>query len=134
VGNGCEMRCGTRGSDSITDKAGAVLGGGARPTAVVPALFSTGRKKKAGWAKRPSRPVGWLGRLGQKLKEILFEIKIRFLYLPRLWKFAQEDLGGILTQGFFLNSSRILKDFRKNTICHVINASLSPIKLRKSFS
>jgi hypothetical protein len=25
------------------------------------------------------------------------ELKIRFLNLPRLWKFAQGDLGGILT-------------------------------------
>jgi hypothetical protein len=50
-------------------------GGDTRPAAAVPALFSTGRKKKAGWAgraKRPSRPVGRLGRLGQKLKEIPF--------------------------------------------------------------
>jgi hypothetical protein len=39
--------------------------------------------------------------------------KIGFLNLPRLWKFAQGDLGGIWTQGFFLNSSRLLKDFRK---------------------
>jgi hypothetical protein len=35
------------------------------------------------------------------------------LNLPKLWKFAQGDLGGILTQGFFLNSSRILNNFRK---------------------
>ncbi len=28
-------------------------------------------------------------------------------------KFAQKDLGGILRWGFFLNSSRLLKDFRK---------------------
>jgi hypothetical protein len=58
--------------------------------------------KKAEWA-------GWLlGRLGWKLKKIV--IKIEFLNLPSLWKFAQGDLGGILTQGFFLNSSRLLKD------------------------
>jgi hypothetical protein len=43
-----------------------------------------------------------------------FQIKkIRFLNLSRLWKFAQGDLGGIWTQGFFLNSSRLLMDFRK---------------------
>jgi hypothetical protein len=40
-----------------------------------------------------------------------FGIKIEFLNLPRLWKFVQGDLGEILTQGFFLNSSRILRDF-----------------------
>jgi hypothetical protein len=37
----------------------------------------------------------------------------RFLNLPRLWKFAQGNLGGILTWRFFLNSSRLLKYFRK---------------------
>jgi hypothetical protein len=41
------------------------------------------------------------------------ELKIGFFNLPRLWKFAEGDLGGILTWGFFLNSSRLLKDFRK---------------------
>jgi hypothetical protein len=35
------------------------------------------------------------------------------LNLPRLWKCVEGDLGGILTSGFFLNSSRLLKDFRK---------------------
>jgi hypothetical protein len=68
-----------------------------------------------GWAegqcaKRLNMPAGRLDRLG---REILFKIKINFLNLPRLWKFAQGDLGGIFTQGFFLNSSRLLKDFRK---------------------
>jgi hypothetical protein len=43
--------------------------------------------------------AGWLlGRLGRKLKKILSKIKIRILNLPMLWKFAQGDLGGILTQ------------------------------------
>jgi hypothetical protein len=41
------------------------------------------------------------------------ELKIGFLNLPRLWRFVEGDLGGILTWGFFLNSSRLLKDFRK---------------------
>jgi hypothetical protein len=31
----------------------------------------------------------------------------------QLWKFVQGDLEGILTWEFFLNSSRLLKDFRK---------------------
>jgi hypothetical protein len=85
------------------------------------------------WAERLNRPAGQLGRLDRNGREILFEIKIRILNLPRLWKFAQGDLEGILTQGFFLNSSRILKDFRKKTICHAMNATLSQIKLRKTF-
>jgi hypothetical protein len=56
-----------------------------------------------------------VGRLatGLEAEKNLFRIKIGFLNLPSLWKFVQGDLGGILTQGFFLNSSRILKDFRK---------------------
>jgi hypothetical protein len=47
------------------------------------------------------------------LKKNSFVIKIDFLNIPRLWKFAQGDLGGIWTQGFFLNSSRLLKYFIK---------------------
>jgi hypothetical protein len=31
--------------------------------------------------------------------------------LARICEFLQGDLEGIWTQGFFLNSSRILKDF-----------------------
>jgi hypothetical protein len=47
------------------------------------------------------------------LKKISFPIKLEFLNLPRLWKFVEGDLEGILRWGFFLNSSRLLKDFRK---------------------
>jgi hypothetical protein len=65
----------------------------------------------AGWAKK-AEWAGWLlGRLGRKLKKNPFRIKIGFLNLARLCKFAQGELGGILTQRFFLNSSRLLKDF-----------------------
>jgi hypothetical protein len=79
---------------------GARPGGPARPAWLL-------RAKKAGWA-------GWpLGRLGRKLKKISFLIEIEFLNMSRLSKFAQGDLGGIWTQGFFLNSSRLLKYFRK---------------------
>jgi hypothetical protein len=64
------------------------------------------------------RPVGWLGQRpsgprgqpGINQEKRNFQIKIRFLNLPRLWKFVEGDLGGILTLGFFLNSSRLLKD------------------------
>jgi hypothetical protein len=55
-----------------------------------------------------------MGSAGPKIrKKRNFRIKIGFLNLPRLWKFVEGDLGGILTLGFFLISSRILKDFRK---------------------
>jgi hypothetical protein len=53
------------------------------------------------------------GPIGPEAEKNPFRIKIGFLNLLWLEKFAQGDLGGILTQGFFLNSSRILKDFRK---------------------
>jgi hypothetical protein len=54
------------------------------------------------------------GSAGPKIrKKRNFWIKIGFLNLPRLWKFVEGDLGGILIWGFFLNSSRLLKDFRK---------------------
>jgi hypothetical protein len=64
-GNGRWMQCGARGSGSMAGEAGAAWGGGERPVAAVPALFSTGREKKAGWAgwakkagkaARPTRP------------------------------------------------------------------------------
>jgi hypothetical protein len=58
----------------------------------------------------------WLGRKAGRAEsdgENSFPNKIWFLHIPRLWKFSQVDLGRILTWGFFLNSSRLLKDFRK---------------------
>jgi hypothetical protein len=45
-----------------------------------------------GWAERPDGP---------KAEENYFRIKFGFLNIQRLWKFAQGDLGGILTCGFF---------------------------------
>jgi hypothetical protein len=53
------------------------------------------------------------GPIGPKVEEIFFLRKIKILNIPRLWKFAQGDLGVIWTQEFFLNSSRLLKYFRK---------------------
>jgi hypothetical protein len=37
------------------------------------------------------------GSAGLKEKKRVFELKIGFLILPRLWKFVEGDLGGILT-------------------------------------
>jgi hypothetical protein len=59
---------------------------------------------EAEWAARSA---------GLKSRKRISELKFRFLNLPRLWKFVEGDLGGILTWGFFLNSSWLLKDFRK---------------------
>jgi hypothetical protein len=71
----------------------------------------------------------WWGRLGRKGEEERWatagpeigncqiqEIKsFRILFgiwiFGKLWKFAQGDFEGILTWGFFLKSSRLLKDF-----------------------
>jgi hypothetical protein len=55
------------------------------------------------------------------------------LNLPRLWKFAQDDLGGILRWGFFLNSSRLLKDFRKIYYAMPCNASYTRFIFGKFF-
>jgi hypothetical protein len=77
---------------------------------------------KVGFGLREER--GQRGRLGRRLsgpvrvagpkvKKKDFELKIRFLNLLGLWKFAQGNLGGILKWGFFLNSSMLLKYFRK---------------------
>jgi hypothetical protein len=72
--------------------------------------------------------AGWpLGRLGRKWRKILFQIKIGFLNLSRLWKFVERDLGGILAWGFFLNSSRLLMDFRKIKYAMPCNA-MHPIQ------
>jgi hypothetical protein len=78
-------------------------GKGARPGGLAQPAASLGAKK-AGWL---------LGCLGGKLKEKSFRHKIWVLNILGLWKFIQGDLGGILIWGFFLNSSRLLKDFRK---------------------
>jgi hypothetical protein len=75
-----------------------------------------------------SRPVrAGLGRMGQNPKKIPFRIKIKFLNIARLWKFAQGDLVGILTSGFFLNSSRLLKYFRKMKYAMPCYATLGKI-------
>jgi hypothetical protein len=108
------MRCGAQGIGSRAVEVGAARGGGERPTVVVlPALVLKDEEdvRWAEWAKRPSRLVRRLGQLGQKVKEIPFGIKIRFLDLHGFWKFVQGDLGGILIQRFLLNSSRLLMDF-----------------------
>jgi hypothetical protein len=67
---------------------------------------------RARWAGRDcfalretARSVGWLGQRpngprgppGQKQRKKVFELKIGFLNLSRLWKFVEGDLGGILT-------------------------------------
>jgi hypothetical protein len=65
-----------------------------------------GKKERGPWL---GRKAGWAESDGENS----FPNKIWFLNIPRLWKFAQGDLEGILTWGFFLNSSRLLKDFTK---------------------
>jgi hypothetical protein len=41
-----------------------------------------------------------LGRMGWNLRRVLFWIKIGFLNIPRLWNFAQGDLGGMSHEDF----------------------------------
>jgi hypothetical protein len=55
---------------------------------------------RSAWPLGPKGRVGWLGlpgRSGRKSKKISFLITIEFLNMPMLWKFAQGNLGGILT-------------------------------------
>jgi hypothetical protein len=54
-------------------------------------------EKAGGWLGGEAGRAAWpLGRLGRKRRKILFRIKIGVLNLPRLWKFVERDLGGIL--------------------------------------
>jgi hypothetical protein len=53
-----------------------------------------GIRRPAGRSGPARARLGWMG---QNLRNIPFQIKIEFLNIPRLWKFAQGDLGGILT-------------------------------------
>jgi hypothetical protein len=48
-------------------------------------------------AGRSGPARGGAGPDGPKSEENSFLKKIKFLNIARLWKFAQEDLGGILT-------------------------------------
>jgi hypothetical protein len=101
-GNGRQMQCRARGNGSMVGKAGATLGGGARPAVVALHYFSAegGRRgrvgrvgqkaeqvdgaagwswaNKASWAKRLDRLAGLLGRLGQNLKRKPFGKKMDF--------------------------------------------------------
>jgi hypothetical protein len=47
------------------------------------------------------------------VREKDFWIKNWIFEFTKALKFVKGDLGGILTWGFFLNSSRLLKDFRR---------------------
>jgi hypothetical protein len=46
---------------------------------------------------RSGRGCSGLGRMGRNRRKNYFQIKFEFLNIQRLWKFAQGDLGGILT-------------------------------------
>jgi hypothetical protein len=60
------------------------------------------------------RELGQPSRIpGEYSNENRFSNFKHFLNLARLGKILQGDLGGILSWGFFLNFSRLLKDFRK---------------------
>jgi hypothetical protein len=90
---------------------------------------------QAEWAERTHGGLrgeaGWgcsgLGRMGRNRMKNYFRIKFEFLNIQRLWKFARGDLGGILTWGFFLNSFRLLKDFRKMKYAMPCYATLGKI-------
>jgi hypothetical protein len=64
-------------------------------------------------ALKPGVAVGRWADSAEFKEKKYFRILIEFWNLSRLWKFVQGDLKGILMWGFFLNYSRISKDFRK---------------------
>jgi hypothetical protein len=75
------------------------VGGRRRPVAGWAMMVGwAGREAKAQWG-------GKIGRLekkewataGPKAEKNFFRIKFEFLNIQRLWKYAQGDLGGILT-------------------------------------
>jgi hypothetical protein len=57
--------------------------------------------------------TGEAGPDGPKSEENYFRINFGFFNIQMLWKFVGGDLGGILMWRFFVNSSGLLKDFRK---------------------
>jgi hypothetical protein len=74
-GNGQRMRCGDRGIDSMACEVGAVLEGGGSRQRGRSSVLGERRKKRSGWAERLNWPMGWLGRLGQKLRRNFFQNK-----------------------------------------------------------
>jgi hypothetical protein len=74
------------------------------------------RKKRSGWAawaERPNRPVGRLSRLGRKLEKNSFQDKNWIFKYTKPLKTYTRRFRRSFYVGFFLNSSRLLKDFRK---------------------
>jgi hypothetical protein len=75
----------------------------------------------AGWAKK-AEWASWADWAESQERNPL-GIKIGFLNLQWLWNVVQGDFCVILMWGFFLNSSRILKHFRKIQYVMPCNAS-----------
>jgi hypothetical protein len=73
-----------------------------------------GRGRVADWGRKKEVGRGW-AKTGAKPNSSNKTYLNFYFYLNfwQLWKFVQGDLEGILTWDFFLNSSRLLKDFRK---------------------
>jgi hypothetical protein len=66
------------------------------------------RGRVAGWGGKKEVGHGW-AKIGARPNSS----NKTYLNFLQLWKFVQGDLEGILTWEFFLNSLRLLKDFRK---------------------
>jgi hypothetical protein len=74
---------------------------------------------RLGHRGRTGRLADWAGFHGRNS----FRFKLNFRFLAKALENCTRSLGGIWAWGFFLNSSRLLKDFIKNTICMSCNAS-----------
>jgi hypothetical protein len=84
-----------------------------------------GRGGMAGWGKKNGGglQLGQKPKLGPIQVINLFDLFLKFEFFWQLWKFVHGDLEGILAWEFFLNSSRLLKDFRKVYYAMPCNAS-----------
>jgi hypothetical protein len=77
-----------------------------RPKATGPAARWAGTRERGGGPRLGRKPE-----MGQSSKRNSFRISIDFFEFGRTLKNCTRDLGEILTWGFFLKSSRLLKDF-----------------------
>jgi hypothetical protein len=58
-------------------------------------ILACGDGAAGGLARPEAKRAAWSA--GPKVRKRISELKIGFLNLPRLWKFVEGDLGGILT-------------------------------------
>jgi hypothetical protein len=78
-------------------------------------MCGRGRRSRgwATWAKGPNRPVGRLSQLGRNMKGNPFQNKNWIFEFTKALEICTRRFRRNFDVGIFLNSSRLLKDFRK---------------------